>query len=217
MGLTPVWELRCHTPPSKATVKRTSDLIQLKTPGLSAQLLCSQRAGLGSALSRWHSWIWVRYMASLLCPGLRAQTPGSGAFQASSGVTGADPLWRKGQVAQQAIRDQRSRPLSGRPHQALPSSCHRHFLVLSHLPDHTLYRDNNLPRPSTAWPPSPSLPLLFPLPSPSSPLSLWVGKPSACPGVVSVEGLPHRAGFPGSSMSMLWALGSSTQPHTAQL
>ena len=120
IGLTPVWELRCHTPPSKATVKRTSDLIQLKTPGLSAQLLCSQRAGLGSALSRWHSWIWVRYVASLLCPGLRAQTPGSGAFQASSGITGADPLWRKGQVAQQAIRDQRSRPHSGRPHQALP-------------------------------------------------------------------------------------------------
>ena len=161
MGLTPVWELRCHTPPSKATVKCTSDLIQLKTPGLSAQLLCSQRAGLGSALSQWHSWIWVRYVASLLCPGLRAQTPGSGAFQASSGITGADPLWRKGQVAQQAIRDQRSRPLSGRPHQALPSSCHRHFLVLSHLPDHTLCRDNNLPRPSTAWPPSPSLPVLF--------------------------------------------------------
>lgn len=45
-------------------------------------------------------------------------------------------------------------------------SGHRHFLVLSHLPDHTLCRDNNLPRPSAAWPPSPSLPLL-----PSPPLT----------------------------------------------
>ena len=63
-------------PPSEATTKHISDFIQLKTPGLSAQLLCSQWAGLGSALSRWHGWLWVRYVASLLCPELGCGSAG---------------------------------------------------------------------------------------------------------------------------------------------
>lgn len=96
-------------------------------------------------------------------------------------------------------------------------SSHRHFLMPSHLPDHALCRDNNLPAPLLPGPPPPPSLSFLPLPSPGSPLSLWVGKPSACPGVVSVEGVPHRAGFPRSSAPMLWALGSSTQPHTARL
>lgn len=149
----------------------------------SAPLLPEGCAGL-CPRGRWHSRIWVRYMASVLCPelGCEHKTPGSGAFQASSGITGAGSPCRKGHVAQQANRDQRSRPLSGRPHQALPTPPgHRHFLVLSHFPDHTLCRDNNLPPPLCCLaplplPPSPSFPSPHQVPHCPS-----AGKPSALP------------------------------------
>lgn len=128
-----------------------------------------------------------------------AQTPGSGGFPSL--------LWHPAVLIPFAERGMwPSKPTGIRGHflsGALTRPCprhsgHRHFLVLSHFPDHTLCRDNNLPAPLLPGPLPlpPSSP--FPPPPCSSPLSLWsLGSPAPALGWLLWR-LPHRAGFPRS-------------------
>lgn len=167
-------------PPGEAIVKHTSDLIQLKTPGLSGQLLRSQRAGLGSALSRWHGWIWVRYVASLLCLELGCGSAGRRRcerkpqalelFKSPLALQVLIPFGERGTWPSEPTGTREAaHSVAALTRHCPRRSGHSHFLVWSHLPDHPLRRHSPIRPPLPGPPPPPSLSFL-PLPLPGSPL-----------------------------------------------